>query len=109
MLTDIEEEADKKMCVPIPRWTGARPMVVGTWQIHYPMAMRIQWMGIRPMAVGVRCLGDNLDTETAYSYQQKMTKMQRTGIRPMTTGTQWMNSNSRAEATCSLPQGLRGV
>ena len=39
MPTGMEEGADKKRCVPILRWTGARPMAVGTWQMDYLMAM----------------------------------------------------------------------
>ena len=47
------EEADKNRCIAIQLQMEARPMVVGTWWIDYPMAMGIQWMGIRLMAVGI--------------------------------------------------------
>ena len=107
MPTGMEEEADKKRCVPISRWTEARSMAVGTWQMNYSMAMVIQWTGIRPMAVGIWCLGDNPDTKIVHSYQRKMTKTQRTRIRPMVESIQWMNFGSRAKASCSHPQGLR--
>ena len=97
----MDEGADKKRCVLILQQMTARPMVVGTWQTNYSMAIGIQQTGVRPMAVGIWCLGDNLDTETAHSYQWKMTKTQQMGIRLMVAGTQWMNFGSRAKASCS--------
>ena len=39
--TVMDEGEDKKRCVPIPRQTGARSMVVGTWRMNYSMAMGI--------------------------------------------------------------------
>ena len=61
------------------------------------------------MAVRIRCLGDNLDTETTYSYWWKMTKTQRMGIRLMAVSTQQTNFGLRAEANCSHPQGLNNA
>ena len=63
-------------------------MAVKTWQIDYLMAIGIQQTGIRSIGVALQCLGDNLDTETAHSYQWKTTKIQWTRIKPMTADTQ---------------------
>ena len=98
MSMDIRDEAIQKRCIPTPWQTGAKLMVVRTWQMDYLMAMRIQQIGIRPMLVGTWCSGDNLDTEATCSCQQKMTKTQRTWIKPMAAGPQLMESSPKVEA-----------
>ena len=96
MFMDMRDEAIQKRCVPTPWQMGPRPMVVGIWQMDYPMAMGMQRTGIRPMAVGTRCLSDNLDPEATCLCQGKMIKIQQTGIRPMATGTQQINFDPKA-------------
>ena len=54
-------------------------MVMGTWQMDYPMDMGMQQMGIRPMAVGTKYLGDDMDTEATRLYQWKTTKTHKEG------------------------------
>ena len=39
MFTNMRDEAVQKRCVPIPRQTRTRLMVVGTWRTDYPIAM----------------------------------------------------------------------
>ena len=63
-------------------------MAMGTWPLDYLITMGIQWAGIKLMAVGIQCLNDNPGIETAYLYQQKMTKMQRMHSDLMAVGTQ---------------------
>ena len=74
-------------------------MVVGTWQVDYPMAKGMQRTKIRPMTIGAWCSGDKLDTEATHSYQQKMTTMQQKGIRSMAAGAQQTDSSLKAEPT----------
>ena len=52
MSMEMRDEADQKWYVPTPWWTGARQMVVGTWQTDFLMAMGMQQTGFRQMAVG---------------------------------------------------------
>ena len=75
MPTDIGDEEVQKRCVPIPRWTGARLMAVGAWQMDFLMAMGMQRTWIRSMAVVTWRSGDNLGTKARYSYQWQTTKM----------------------------------
>ena len=42
MSIDMRDEAVKKRCVPTPRRTGARSMVVGTWRMDFSMGIGMQ-------------------------------------------------------------------
>ena len=100
----MEEGANKKRYVPIPRRTKARSMTVGTWRNNYPMAMGIQRTGVKLMVVGLRCLGDNPDIKTAHSYKWKQKKMQQMRIRLIAIGTYRTNFGLRAKANRSYPR-----
>ena len=54
MSANMKERAAEKRCVPTLQQTRVRQMVVRTWRIVNPMAMRMQQTGISLMAVGTR-------------------------------------------------------
>ena len=47
---DMGGGAAQEMCIPIPRWTGIRPEVIGTQQMGILMVVGVQKMRDRPVA-----------------------------------------------------------
>ena len=90
--------ATEERCIPIPRWAGARPVVVGTGRTNFSIAMGMQQTGDRPMVACTQYSGDDLDIRAIHPSQWKTTKRQWMEIRPMAVGTRHMDFGLRAEA-----------
>ena len=79
MSVDMGDGTTQERCIPIPRWVGIGPVVVGTRHTDIPMAVGVQRTGGRPMAACTPYSGNDMDTGAIYPSQQKMTKSNRRG------------------------------